>query len=171
MLHCTRRTLSRGALFGAALLPAAATAIDWNVTGSVRQEIGIGIASGENEFNQNGNPFNARSVPVLTNNPLNGALLRSDGLRADANTAPVPTTCKFSTQVACRRTHARDEREARRLALAQVARGLRARLAAGSEPADPPTSPDSAVERELPVEHVGLTPESDERLPAPAATH
>ena len=101
MLHSSRRTLSRGALFGAALLPAAANAIDWNVTGSVRQEIGIGIASGENEFNQNGNPFNARSVPVLTNNPLNGALLRSDGLRADANTAPVPTTCKFSTQVAC----------------------------------------------------------------------
>ncbi len=81
--------------------PLGASAVDWNITGSVRQEIGFGIAGNENEFNEIGNPFQSRALPVLTTNPLNGALLRSDGLRADANTTPVPTTCKFQTVAGC----------------------------------------------------------------------
>ncbi|MEQ8230295.1 MAG: DUF1302 family protein [Gammaproteobacteria bacterium] len=101
MTATARLPLFATTVCAAALLPAAASAVDWNVTGSVRQEIGVGIASGENEFNQNGNPFNDRSVPVLTNNPLNGALLRSDGLRADANTAPLAANCKFQTVAGC----------------------------------------------------------------------
>lgn len=77
------------------------SAIDWNITGSVRQEVGYGFATDENEFNEMGNPFNGRVMPVLTNNPLNGAQLRTDGLRADANTTPLFGTCKFLTVAGC----------------------------------------------------------------------
>lgn len=78
-----------------------AQAIDWNITGLVRQEIGYGIAANNNEFNEMGNPFNDRVMPVLTSIGANGARLRTDGLRADANTTPVAGTCKFQTVAGC----------------------------------------------------------------------
>lgn len=96
---------SRNVQAGAAALLLAtsvtAEAIDWNITGAVRQEIGVSITSEDNEFNEMSNPFQGMSVPVLTSNPLNAGLLRTDGIAAGANTTPVPTTCKFQTVSGC----------------------------------------------------------------------
>ncbi|MEQ8662856.1 MAG: hypothetical protein RLW62_18740, partial [Gammaproteobacteria bacterium] len=46
--------------------PAPAAAIDWNLSGQVRQEIAYSIASNNNELNQMGNVFNDRITPHYT---------------------------------------------------------------------------------------------------------
>ena len=88
MRHAPVRRIPGLTLAPALLLPLAAHAVDWNVTGLLRQEIGVGITGTNNEFNEMGNPYDARSMPVLTLNPANGALLRSDGLPANVATTP-----------------------------------------------------------------------------------
>lgn len=57
-----------------------AIAIDWNITGFVRQEIGISITGQENQNNQMSDDINGQIVPHFTNatiSPANGALLKS----------------------------------------------------------------------------------------------
>ena len=43
-----------------------ASAVDFNITGFVRQEIGVSIAGNANELNDAGSPWNNRIVPHLT---------------------------------------------------------------------------------------------------------
>lgn len=54
------------ALAAALLAPAGALAIDWNVSGLLRQEVAWGIASNDNELNRMGSPFNDRITPHYT---------------------------------------------------------------------------------------------------------
>lgn len=95
---------SRNVQAGAAALLLAASvtaeAIDWNITGAVRQEIGVSVTAEDNEFNEMSNPFQAQTLAALTSNPLNAGLLRTDGVAAGELTA-APTTCKFQTVFGC----------------------------------------------------------------------
>ena len=60
--------LSRRAVIGLACWVAAVpcAAIDWNISGHVRQEIAYSLADGPNELNQMGNVFNERITPHYT---------------------------------------------------------------------------------------------------------
>ena len=73
------RPLAWSALAVSLLAVQPARAIDWNVTGFVRQEISVGFGA-EHEFNDIGNPYQARVMPALTANPANGTRLRSNGV-------------------------------------------------------------------------------------------
>jgi len=55
-----------GTAAGSVLFAGTASAIDWNITGFVRQEIAYGISSSENPNNHGGNPFNNRITPQIT---------------------------------------------------------------------------------------------------------
>ncbi len=63
MKHTITRMLIGGAAAGSVLFAGTAAAIDWNVTGIVRQEIAVSISSTENPNNLYGNPFNNRIWP------------------------------------------------------------------------------------------------------------
>ena len=60
------RTLCCYAVAIGAFQPRIATAIDWNISGLVRQEIAYGIAGNNNELNQMGNVFNDRITAHYT---------------------------------------------------------------------------------------------------------
>ena len=60
--HMLRMMLAGGATAGV-LASGAAQAVDFNITGFVRQEIAISVTDDENPFNQSGNPFMGRVVP------------------------------------------------------------------------------------------------------------
>ena len=51
MKHTIARILTSGAAAGSILFSGAAAAIDWNVTGFVRQEISYSLATSENPNN------------------------------------------------------------------------------------------------------------------------
>ena len=57
----TRAILASGFAAGA-LAGSAAYAVDFNITGMVRQEVAFGMTSDENPFNQMGNPFQGKAV-------------------------------------------------------------------------------------------------------------
>jgi len=60
--YMLRMMLAGGATAGA-FASGAAQAVDFNITGFVRQEIAISVTDDENPFNASGNPFNGRVVP------------------------------------------------------------------------------------------------------------
>ena len=64
--HTIARILIAGGLAGGVLFAGSAAAIDWNITGFVRQEIAVGISTQENPNNEMGNPFNGRITPMMT---------------------------------------------------------------------------------------------------------
>lgn len=66
MKHTIARMLTSGAVAGTVLFSGAASAIDWNITGFVRQEIAYSLASQENPNNLAGNTFNGRIQPHIT---------------------------------------------------------------------------------------------------------
>ena len=66
----------------ATLMPNLATAIDWNISGFVRQEIAYSIAGNNNELNQMGNVFNDRITAHYTH----------AGWGSGANAAALTTT-------------------------------------------------------------------------------
>jgi len=61
------RTMLVGGAIAGLLASGAAQAVDFNITGLVRQEIAISVTDDENPFNQSGNPFMGRVVPNTTN--------------------------------------------------------------------------------------------------------
>lgn len=64
MKHTIARILMVGSAAGGMLAAGTAAAIDWNVTGFVRQEIAYGFE--DNPNNRSGNPFNGRVTPLVT---------------------------------------------------------------------------------------------------------
>lgn len=64
--YMLRMMLAGGATAGV-LASGAAQAVDFNITGFVRQEIAVSVTDDENPFNQSGNPFMGRVVPNTTN--------------------------------------------------------------------------------------------------------
>lgn len=60
------RILIAGGMAASVVVPGVASAIDFNITGFVRQEISYSITDNENEFNQSGNVFNGAIVPAAT---------------------------------------------------------------------------------------------------------
>jgi len=66
MKHTIARILVTGSVASGVLFAGTASAIDWNVTGFVRQEIGYNISSSPNPNNDAGNKFNNRIQPQLT---------------------------------------------------------------------------------------------------------
>ena len=64
--YIVRMMLAGGTTAGL-LASGAAQAVDFNITGFVRQEIAISVTDDENPFNQSGNPFMGRVVPNTTN--------------------------------------------------------------------------------------------------------
>jgi hypothetical protein len=64
MKHTIARILMVGSAAGGILAAGTAAAIDWNVTGFVRQEIAYGFS--DNPNNSMSNPFNGRITPHLT---------------------------------------------------------------------------------------------------------
>ena len=64
--HTNARILLAGGLAGGVLFAGSAAAIDWNVTGFVREEFAYGLSSQENPNNQMGNPFNGRLNEMMT---------------------------------------------------------------------------------------------------------
>ncbi len=65
MKHTIARILMTGAAASSVLFAGAASAIDWNITGFVRQEIAVSLG-GENPNNSGGNPWNNRVTPQMT---------------------------------------------------------------------------------------------------------
>lgn len=57
------RMMLAGGTTAGLLASSAAQAVDFNITGFVRQEIAISVTDDENPFNRSGNPFNGRVVP------------------------------------------------------------------------------------------------------------
>jgi hypothetical protein len=76
--YMLRMMLAGGATAGA-LASGAAQAVDWNITGFVRQEIAVSVTDDENPFNQSGNPFMGLAVP----NTLNPNISSGKGLAYD----------------------------------------------------------------------------------------
>ena len=66
MKHTITKMLVGGAVAGSVLFAGTASAIDWNVTGFVRQEIAHSITSSGNPNNEMSNPFNGRITPHIT---------------------------------------------------------------------------------------------------------
>jgi len=64
--YIARMMLAGGTTAGL-LASGAAQAVDFNITGFVRQEIAISVTDDENPFNQSGNPFMGRSIANSTN--------------------------------------------------------------------------------------------------------
>jgi hypothetical protein len=65
MKHTIARILMAGGVAGGTLVAGNAAAIDWNVTGFVRQEIAVSLG-GENPNNTWGNPWNGRINQMIT---------------------------------------------------------------------------------------------------------
>jgi len=61
------RMMLAGGVTAGVLASGAAQAVDFNITGFVRQEIAVSVTDDENPFNQSGNPFNGLVVPNTTN--------------------------------------------------------------------------------------------------------
>jgi hypothetical protein len=123
MKHTIARMLTTGAAAGSILFAGAASAIDWNITGFVRQEIAVSISSEENYNNQSTSPyatkvtphvthpsFNAGNAaaptsvyvnPALANNGVGGAggvfNAGAASIAAGANTSS-PVDCRFSLE-------------------------------------------------------------------------
>ncbi|MGB1884907.1 MAG: hypothetical protein ACPHUF_13460, partial [Gammaproteobacteria bacterium] len=66
MKHTIARILIAGSAAGSILFAGTASAIDWNITGFVRQEIAYSISSTRNYNNHMGNPYNNRVTPQIT---------------------------------------------------------------------------------------------------------
>ena len=64
--------LTAGGLVGGVLFAGTASAIDWNVTGFVRQEIAYSLNSDGNPNNDMDNPFNDRVQPMMTHHNFGG---------------------------------------------------------------------------------------------------
>jgi hypothetical protein len=64
--HTIARILVAGSAASSVLFAGGASAIDWNITGFVRQEIGYSISSTRNPNNDNGMLFNNRINPQIT---------------------------------------------------------------------------------------------------------
>ena len=67
----TKNTMKRMMLAGSAvsmLAGSAAYAVDFNITGFVRQEIAVSVTGQDNPFNTSTNPFNGKNMPNITMN-------------------------------------------------------------------------------------------------------
>ena len=64
--------LMAGSMAGGVLYTGTASAIDWNITGFVRQEIAYSLNSDGNPNNDMDNPFNDRVQPNITHNNFGG---------------------------------------------------------------------------------------------------
>lgn len=73
MKHTIARMLTTGAAAGSILFAGAASAIDWNITGFVRQEIAVSISSEENYNNQSTSPYATKITPHVTHPNFNAA--------------------------------------------------------------------------------------------------
>ena len=71
--HAITRISIFGAMIGSLLFAGVASAIDWNITGFVRQEIAYGISSKKNENNIGGDPYNDKIVGHTTHAAYNAA--------------------------------------------------------------------------------------------------
>jgi len=117
MKHTIARILMAGSASAGVLFAGSAAAIDWNVTGFVRQEIAYSISDTENYNNQMSSPFADRITPHLTHantNPANAAAPTSiftnrnggvggvfnagaTSIAAGANTSS-PVDCRFALE-------------------------------------------------------------------------
>ena len=82
--HAITRILIASTVIGSFLFAGVASAIDWNITGFVRQEIAYGISSHKNDNNIGGDPYNDQIVPHYTHaafNADNPGLLMGPGGR------------------------------------------------------------------------------------------
>lgn len=61
------RVLMLSALAASVAIPSAASAVDFNITGFVREEVAVSVTNDQNPFNDAGNLFNGRMVPNATN--------------------------------------------------------------------------------------------------------
>ena len=64
--HTIAHILMVGGMAGSVLFAGTASAIDWNITGFVRQEIAYSLNSDGNPNNDMDNPFNDRVQPMMT---------------------------------------------------------------------------------------------------------
>ncbi|MEX2479938.1 MAG: DUF1302 family protein, partial [Gammaproteobacteria bacterium] len=118
MKHTIARILMAGSASAGVLFAGSAAAIDWNVTGFVRQEIAYSISTQENYNNQMTSPFADRITPHLTHpntNPANATAATSiyvdprsgvtggifnfgaASIAAGANTSS-PVDCRFALE-------------------------------------------------------------------------
>jgi len=70
--HAITRISIASTVIGSFLFAGVASAIDWNITGFVRQEIAYGISSQKNVNNIGGDPFNDKIVGHTTHAAYNG---------------------------------------------------------------------------------------------------
>ena len=66
MKHTIARILISDSASAGVLIATNAAAIDWNITGFVRQEIAYSLSGSENDNNHNGNPWNNKINPHIT---------------------------------------------------------------------------------------------------------
>jgi hypothetical protein len=85
MKHTIARILTTGAAAGGVLFAGTASAIDWNVTGFVRQEIAVSISSEENYNNRMTSPYATRIMPHVTHSGF-GPDSDGDGFGDNFNT-------------------------------------------------------------------------------------
>jgi hypothetical protein len=69
--HTIARILTTGGVASSVLFAGAASAIDWNITGFVREEISYSITSADNPNNTMTRPFANRITPNITNATFN----------------------------------------------------------------------------------------------------
>src|SRR5688572_3961067 len=113
MKHTIARILMAGSVSGGVLFAGSAAAIDWNVTGFVRQEIAYSISDTGNYNNQMTSPFADRITPHMTHastNPANAAapttiFTNRDGIVGgvfNAGAASIAAGANTSSPVDCR---------------------------------------------------------------------
>ncbi len=71
--HAITRISIFGAIIGSLLFAGIASAVDWNITGYVRQEIAYGISSNKNTNNIGGDPYNDKIVGHSTHAAYNAS--------------------------------------------------------------------------------------------------
>jgi hypothetical protein len=96
--YMLRMMLAGGATAGA-LASGAAQAVDFNITGFVRQEIAISVTDDENPFNQSGNPFMGQVVPNSFLGTASGKGLAYDNGTYALNLGSVATNPNYLAQI------------------------------------------------------------------------
>ena len=81
--HTSIRILVAGGMVGSVLFAGSAAAIDWNITGFVRQEIAYSLNSDGNPNNDMDNPFNDRIQPNVTHANFGDAASTAAVIAAD----------------------------------------------------------------------------------------
>lgn len=94
------RMMLAGGTAAGVLASGAAQAVDFNITGFVRQEIAISVTDDDNPFNQSGNPFMGRAVPNTLLGDISGKGLSYDnGLFTPGNLGSAATNPNYFGQV------------------------------------------------------------------------